>query len=64
MAKVKLLKSKFYAVNPWNKTISKKPYDRAKEISWKYRNEDITKVRVGRKPKDLKVLLKKGFKFI
>ena len=57
----KIFKTKFYAVNPYTKTIKKKPFKRAKEIDWKYRNENITKCYVGRTGKEIPILLKKGF---
>lgn len=59
----KILISKFYAVNPFTKTIKKKPFDRAKQIDWKYKNTNIKKVHVGRKGKEIPSLIKLGFKF-
>ena len=59
---IKLLKTKFYAVNPYKRTIKKKPYKRAKDIDWKYRSDTLTKVYIGKKGEDIKKLIKKGFK--
>ena len=63
MVKPTIFKSKFYAVNPYTKKIKRKAFDRAKDIDWKYRGENIKKVHVGRKGDVIKRLLKKGFKF-
>jgi len=60
--KKKILKSKFYPVNPYTKVIKCEPHNRARDVDWKYKNKVLERVYVGRKGETIQRLLKKGFK--
>ena len=59
---MKFKKSKFYAINPFKKTIKKKEFNRAMDASWEGKSNKLENTYVGVKGDRAKSLMKK-FKF-
>lgn len=59
MAKSMFLKSKYYRVNPWKKTIKQKPYDTQKKADWEGKSKSLKNTEVGFKGSRIPNLIKK-----
>ena len=59
----RILKSKFYLVNPYKRKIKPKPYDTGMKAQRDGSNKKLKETYVGFKGSNIPSLIKKGFKF-